>query len=530
MSLALVERLTREPNPVWMRELKQAARLSRTPVILAVVTSTIALLMASVGGIASVNTEPAKVGVGLFHTYFSLAYAVVAWIAPAVAAGTIASERGGRTWEALLLTGIGAPTIARGKFLAALTYIGLYVIMLSPVGALSFLFGGITAVEVLIAFVALFLIGALGVAFGLAVSSSFASPAVAVVVTLLVAVPLSGLLYMLGGVALSFGVHHVWPAVPEGFPIWLPTAYVQADFGLAYVGLLIFAPLVLLGLPAWFLYEITVANLRTPSDDRSTGLRRWFLVSTPIMAVLGAVPAVIWPNEAFPWALGISVTLGFLILVALVFAGEPLSPSQRVERQWEAQRAKPLRRFLGPGLLRAMTLLLLLGTLALAMQTAVGCYVSERWAVAAHYPALQVGSFGAYALGFFLFIVGFTTWTRTRSRGGTAPRLLLVGMLFVAMVGPWMGLAIAGVIGSNGPSTVVLASPSPSFAVAVMAAIADNSSEHSLMLMAGLLCTAGWALLGVGLLGAGILRSRRLVRQARAAAAQLRGAPTGAAP
>src|SRR5688572_17869414 len=138
-----------------MRELRQSARLQRTPVILATVTGMMTLLICSVGGVASVTAEPAKVGSGIFHTFFSLAFAVVTWIGPAVAASSIAGERGNRTWEALVLTGLTPAKIARGKFLASLTYVSLYIVMLAPVGALPFLFGGVTATEVLIAFVIL---------------------------------------------------------------------------------------------------------------------------------------------------------------------------------------------------------------------------------------------------------------------------------------------------------------------------------------------------------------------------------------
>jgi len=88
-----VHRLRDDPNPVWLRELRQAARLQRTPVILAVVTGMVTLLICSIGGIASVAGEPAKVGVALFHVFFSVAFFVVTWTGPAVAASTIASER-----------------------------------------------------------------------------------------------------------------------------------------------------------------------------------------------------------------------------------------------------------------------------------------------------------------------------------------------------------------------------------------------------------------------------------------------------
>ena len=54
-----MQRLTRDPNPVWMRELRQSARLQRTPVILMATTVAVALLICSVGGVASVTAEPA---------------------------------------------------------------------------------------------------------------------------------------------------------------------------------------------------------------------------------------------------------------------------------------------------------------------------------------------------------------------------------------------------------------------------------------------------------------------------------------
>src|ERR1041384_7784208 len=222
-------RLARDPNPVWMRELRQSARLQRTPVILMTVTVAIALLICSVGGIASVTAEPAKVGVGIFHTFFSLAFALVTWLGPAVAASTIAGEKNGRTWEALALTTLSPARIARGKFLAAYTYVGLYLVMLAPVGALPFLFGGVTATEVMLAFFCCFVFAALAVAFGLALSSKFQSSAAAIIVTLIVALVTSFTVYIVLGVALSVAVHEQWPAIAQAAPVWLPTACVNRE-------------------------------------------------------------------------------------------------------------------------------------------------------------------------------------------------------------------------------------------------------------------------------------------------------------
>lgn len=521
-----VSRLKNDPNPVWMRELRQAARLQRTPIILAVLTGMIALLICSVGGVASVTTEPAKVGVALFHTFFSLAFAVVTWVAPAVAASTIASERGGRTWEALLLTGLGAPTIARGKFLASLTYISLYIVMLVPVGALPFLFGGVTATEVVAAFALLFLFAVLSVAFGLSISSKFASPAVAIVVTLLIAIPLSIAVYLFGGIALSFGAHALWPGVPRGPPVWLPTAYVRADFGLEYFAFLILAPVVVVALPAWFLYTVTVANMSGLSDDRSSGLRRWFLCAAPIVALVSMVPMLAVPDDEWAAAnTGIGIYWIFLIFCAFVFADEPLGPSRRVLIHWDREGKGRLHRYLGPGILRASSLMLILGLGGLALQIAAGAlFEVYRGGPDVTEDAQRVIAFGAYAAAFFVFVTGFVAWTRARATGATVPRLLLVAVLFFASVGPWIAMAIAGILTDGSDDALVVASPSPTFVFVMMRALDRTAPNRELAVAAGIVCSAAWALLGTGLLGGAAARTRRVVREHQQRLAELEAA------
>ncbi|MBK7581510.1 MAG: ABC transporter permease [Myxococcales bacterium] len=510
-----MERLRNDPNPIWMREMRQAARLGRTPIILAIITGLMALLMCAVGGVASVSTEPAKVGVALFHTFFSLAFAVVTWIAPAVAASTIASERGGRTWEALSLTGLGASTIAQGKFLASVSYISLYIVMLVPVGALPFLFGGVSATEVLAAFALLFCFGVLSVAFGLSISSQFSSTAVAIVVTLLIAIPLSLLIYLLGGVALSVAVHDLWPAIPRGAPVWLPTAYVRADFGLEYLAFLVVAPLATVALPAWFLYEITVANMAGVSDDRSSGVRRWFLVAAPVFAVASVVPAFTVPTDKWAAvAIALSLTFVFLIVMAFVFAGEPLGPSRRVLIHWDRQKIGPVRRYLGPGVTRAASLLMFMGTGALALQVAVGVVLElHAGAPDAEENALRVITFGGYLAAYCLFLAGFGAFSRARSSTTSVPRALLVAVLFLTTAGPWLLMAVAGVLTDGSDSAFVFASPSPTYVFVMLKQIGSTSVERDLVLAAGAACAAGWALLGLGLFGGAASRTRKIIRE-----------------
>jgi ABC-type transport system involved in multi-copper enzyme maturation permease subunit len=513
-----LQRLVEHPNPVWMRELKQAARLQRTPIILAVVTGMMTLLICSVGGVASTTSEPAKVGVGIFHTFFSLAFAVVTWVGPAVAANTIAGERSGRTWEALQLTALSPRTVARGKFLAAFTYISLYIVMLVPVGALPFLFGGVTASEVLLAFVLLVLLAALSVAFGLSMSAKFASPAAAIIVTLLVALPVSMIIYGAAGVGLSFAAHEQWPGVPGGPPVWLPTAYVRADFGLAYLVFLLLLPAVFLAVPAWLFYEVTVANMGSASDDRSTRLRVWFLVAMPLVSC--TIAMVTFVAGSVDWAYsGGGLIWAFGCFGAFLFAGEPLGPSLRVVAHWDRARVPKWRRSLGPGVLRASLLLVVLTLFGLAANALVAIIGAKT---EADRDALV--AFHGYGMAFFGFVVGFAAWARARAHSAGTPRLLLTVVLFFAFVGPWIAMAIAGLITSQHDRAMLMAGPSPTFAVTMAQALAGSAPDRGLIAMTGCACAAAWALIGTGLFASAGIRVRQRLQTERAARAALQRA------
>jgi len=512
---ARLARLTRDPNPVWMRELRQSARLQRTPVILMAVTVAVSLLICSVGGIASVTAEPARVGVGIFHTFFSLAFALVTWLGPAVASSTIAGEKNGRTWEALALTGLPPAQIARGKFLAAYTYIGLYLVMLAPVGALPFLFGGVTATEVMLAFFCCFVFAALAVAFGLALSSKFQSSAAAIIVTLIMALTTSFAVYLGLGVAVSMAVHEQWPAVAQGPPVWLPTAWVRADLGLPYLAFLVVLPAVAVLVPAWLFYEVTVANLAGPSDDRSSRLRVWSIVSSLALTGCCAIIAVATRQAEWAMAQGCFLFVFFTFVVFLV-AGEPLGPSRRVRVAWDrAQRSAALRA-LGPGVVPATTWLLGLLLVAFAGCIGVGLLTLPKST-----DRELLIAFDGQLLAFLVFLCGLSAFFRTRSEGATAPRVLLVVSILALTIGPWIVMAIAGVVTRSSDDAMALAAPSPTYAFVLADAIARSAPNLSGLLLPGMACSAGYALFGVGLLAMAAGRAHSRLDQERARLTQL---------
>ncbi|MFZ5889745.1 MAG: ABC transporter permease [Myxococcota bacterium] len=495
-------RLVSNPNPVWIRELRQSARLTRTPVILAAITSTMTLLIASIGGVLSATSEPAQVGIGVFHTFFSLAFAVVTWVGPAVAAATIASERSGRTWETLLLTGLSPASIARGKFLAALTYIALYIVMLAPVGGLSFLFGGVTPAEVVLAFAILLLIAALAVAFGLAVSSKLGSPSVSILVTLLVAVPLSIVVYTAGGVGLSLVAREQWPGITGGAPVWLPTAYVRADFSLAYGVFLVLFPLLAAAIPAWLFYEVTIANMAAASDDRSTRLRLWLIVCGPLVSFATVLAAFALGRPDWCFA-GQILSWLFCLFGAYLVAGEPLGPSLRVEAHWERDAASRLRRAVGPGVARAAVAATLLCLSCQLVVTIAGLALAKT-----RDDRLGLLGFGGYALGFSIFCVGFAAWARARSSAGAVPRVLLTSVVLVALLGPYVAMAIGGIFAEDNVRMRLVAAPSPAFAFAAYERFQSPGGDADLYGLAAAGAALGWGLIGLGLLALGSARAK----------------------
>jgi ABC-type transport system involved in multi-copper enzyme maturation permease subunit len=521
---SLVARLTRDPNAIWMREMRQAARLGRTPWILFALVLVLTLFLASVGGIAAAsNASPAELGGALYQTFFSLAYLVVVLVGPAVAANGIAAEREGRTWEAVLLTGMKPVEIARGKFLAAYTTIALYIVALAPVGALSFLFGGVTATEVAIAFAYLFAIAGLAVAFGLAVSSLMTSLRGAIVVTLMLAIAVGPTLYALGGFTASLGVHRLWPEVPEAMPIWLPLAYERAKLGVTYLVVLVALPLLVLAVPAWFLYEATIANLTGDAEDRSTGLKRWFAVCSPLLAMAAATPSLLASDAEGRSVLCMLGLFAYLVhhgLCTLLFASEPPGPSRRVEVRWERTGAGRVRRFFGPGLSRTMTLVTLVSLAGLALVAVVdatGLALAHPLGVRKELEEIVV--FAAYAASVAVLVVGVVSWTRSRGPTAWVARVVTVGVLFLIAAVPWVVAAIAGALSeSRADDWLAIASPSPFYVLAMVTMIERASAEAPLVVGAGIACAALWAVVGLALLALASRRCARLVAEYREAA------------
>jgi hypothetical protein len=392
---------------------------------------------------------------------------------------------------------------------------------MAPVGALPFLFGGVTAVEVVVAYAFLFLFAALAIAFGLAVSSLVPNLRMAIVLTLLLAVGLGPSLFSLFGFGLSLAAHEVWKEVPEGLPVWLPLAYARATFGWEYVTYLLGYPLVVLGLPAWFLYEVTVSNLTGEADDHSSGIKRWFLVATPLLALSSVMPMAFATTTTTKTAV-VLVALAFLFaylgFMALLFAREPFGPSRRVLVRYAREHSGGLKRALGPGLAKTSALFLCVGlaSIAAVTGTGVGVLAGTGLVTRSSPEALQLLALALYGSLFFVFLVGLSTFVRARGTSPWASRLITVGVVALISIVPWVAAAVGGAMSSGDESWFLVAAPSPFFVVYVLGKLSSTPSDFTPLLLAcG--CAFAWGAVGLLLFGVGVHRVGRIVERHRQA-------------
>jgi hypothetical protein len=208
----------------------------------------------------------------------------------------------------------------------------------------------------------------------------------------------------------------------------------------------------------------------------------------------------------------------FFGCVLFMFAGEPLTHSKRVAHHWRATGASRWRRFLGPGIEPALLLVLLLGGATQCLLVALGTfqeYANRRATGSLDLPRLSsVLSFGGYALCFLLFLSGFVLFVRARSAGRAAPRVLLLLVVFFANAGPWLLLAMGGLMGRL-DEILWLAAPAPSFTFELMDALIASRHNAKTLLVAMIVSATGWALLGVVFWGFGSRTLRRRIEAER---------------
>ena len=193
-------------NPVMRKELRGRMRGIRAFIVLTIYLGLMSAFTALLYLIYTTSTVGAtgsasigSVGRVLFIGLVGIELLLIIFIAPAFTAGAITGERERQTYDLLRTTLLASPSFVIGKLESALSYILLLLFSAIPLQSIAFLFGGVTELELVIAFVVLLVtaitLGTVGIFFSAitprTISATVRSYTVALAVTFGIPIVLS---------------------------------------------------------------------------------------------------------------------------------------------------------------------------------------------------------------------------------------------------------------------------------------------------------------------------------------------------
>jgi hypothetical protein len=185
-------------NPVMLKELRGRMRGVRAFIVLTVYLGlmgafTVLLYLIFTASTLGSSGSGAIGAIGrvLFVGLVGIELLLIIFIAPAFTAGAITGERERQTYDLLRTTLLASPSFVIGKLESGLGYILLLLLAAVPLQSIAFLFGGVTELELLLAFVILMVtaltLGTVGIFFSATtprtLSASVRSYTVALAVT-----------------------------------------------------------------------------------------------------------------------------------------------------------------------------------------------------------------------------------------------------------------------------------------------------------------------------------------------------------
>ncbi len=148
-------------NPVMLKELRGRMRGMRAFAVMTVylgLMSGFTLVLYLIYGAAARSSGSAAAGaIGrvLFLGVVGIELLLIIFIAPAFTSGAITGERERQTYDLLQTTLLTTPSFVIGKLESALGYVFLLLLSGIPLESIAFLFGGVTELELVLAFVIL---------------------------------------------------------------------------------------------------------------------------------------------------------------------------------------------------------------------------------------------------------------------------------------------------------------------------------------------------------------------------------------
>ncbi|HEY0601444.1 MAG TPA: ABC transporter permease [Herpetosiphonaceae bacterium] len=217
-------------NPVLVKELRGRMRGARAFIILTVFLLILAvptvLIYLSVA--ETVRYDPFSagqyIGKSLFIGIVSIALIQIMIVVPGQAASAITSEKESETYDLLISTLLPPWKIILGKLVAALAYALLLIVAVIPFMAVSFLFGGVTIQEFLLALLGLFvtvmLFGSIGILWSVIMRRSLAATIVTQATSVVVLLGIPFLLAVFAILFLSRSTEPLWASSRAFLYLW----------------------------------------------------------------------------------------------------------------------------------------------------------------------------------------------------------------------------------------------------------------------------------------------------------------------
>jgi ABC-2 type transport system permease protein len=230
-------------NPVMLKELRERMRGARAFVVITVylgLMSSFTVLMYLIQrGIVQENGSAAtgELGRVVFAGVVGIELLLIIFIAPAFTAGAVSNERERKTYDLLQITLLPKPSFVIGKLESALSYIFLLLLAAIPIQSIAFLFGGVSEMELILAFIILgvtaLTLGTIGLYFSTTVdrtlTASVRAYTVAFVITVGVPIALGFFVNIFNNALVGTGTNVTSSPILEAFLIYLGALLVSMN-------------------------------------------------------------------------------------------------------------------------------------------------------------------------------------------------------------------------------------------------------------------------------------------------------------
>lgn len=137
-------------NPVFVMELRKQMRgrrpmLSVGAYLFFIISAVVTALTAGLAGVT--GTDYAKAGQAVFWTIFSFQLIAILLVAPALGAAALPKERENKTLPFLMATPLTPEDILWGKWLVAVSFCAVLLVLAFPMYAIVFMLGGVSFSE-----------------------------------------------------------------------------------------------------------------------------------------------------------------------------------------------------------------------------------------------------------------------------------------------------------------------------------------------------------------------------------------------